>query len=345
MKRIGRITNTDNREAALYAQDVAQGSGTAVSGSMRDRGMYDVIVIGGGCAGMTAAMYLLRAGKRTLVLEAETFGGQMIAASKVENYPGIASIGGAELAQVMEAQILALGAEAVLTRVTELRVDKNAFWVSTDGEGDFCARKVILALGVKRRKLEIPGEDRLTGRGVSWCATCDGNFFRGKTVAVAGGGNTAVQEALELSEICSRVYLIHRRDTLRAEEYLIFRLRRTFNIELLSNQVIRRADGANRLEALLLEHVETGEQSCLPVDGLFEAVGMLPQNRAFAGVVPLDDSGYFVCDGSCRTRVPGVFVAGDCRAKALRQLVSAAADGAMAATEVLRELRGAENTR
>ena len=341
LKQVNRITDAGSKKAVLSALDAVHGSGSAANMSGNRREVFDVIVVGGGFAGMTAAMYLRRAGKRILVLEAETFGGQIVTSSEVENYPGIVSISGTELAQTMENQILTLGAETLSARVTGLQAEEDVFFVKTDGEGDFCTRKVILAVGVKHRKLGIPGEDRLTGRGISWCATCDGNFFRGKTVAVAGGGNTAVQEALELSGICSKVYLIHRRDTLRAEEYLTSRLREAPNIEFLPDRVIREAIGENRLESLLVEHVRTGEQSCLPVDGLFEAVGMLPQNQAFADLIPLDEHGYFACGEDCKTKIPGVFAAGDCRAKSLRQLVSAASDGAMAAMEAIRELSGA----
>lgn len=303
-----------------------------------DQELYDIAVIGGGFAGMTAAMYARRAGKQTVILEAEAFGGQIISSAEVENYPGVPSIGGADLAQAAEDQLDALGVTKKSARATALRTDGDGFCVETDGAGEVRAKKIILALGVRHRKLEIPGEERLTGRGISWCATCDGNFFRGKDVAVAGGGNTAVQEAIHLSDLCQTVYLIHRRDTLRAETWLTKKMREKKNIQFLPNTVIEEAVGETRLEGLRLKNVRTNEQTQLNVSGLFEAVGMLPQNEMVSGMIRLDEHGYIVAGEDCRTNVPGIYAAGDCRAKSLRQLVSASADGATSAMNAVNDL-------
>lgn len=300
---------------------------------------FDAAIVGGGFAGMTAAMYVRRGGRKPVIFEAEMFGGQIVSSAEVENYPGVATVGGAELAQAAEDQLDRLEVEKRLARVVGLRREGEYFCVVTDGGETVLARTVILAPGVRHRKLEIPGEERFTGRGISWCATCDGNFFRGKEVAVAGGGNTAVQEALHLSELCAKVYLIHRRAELRAEEWLAGRMRERENIVFLPDTVIREVKGTERLESLLLENLKTGERHELSVSGLFEAVGMIPQNEVFSSLVKSDPNGYIEAGEDCKTNVPGIFAAGDCRAKSLRQLISAASDGAVAAMNVLELLR------
>ena len=291
---------------------------------------YDIVIVGAGPAGMTAALYALRAGRSTLLLEGQSYGGQIIQSRKVENYPGTPEIGGVELAEQMMSQLRALDAEVISARVTGIVKATDGYEVlSTDAA--YTARAVILATGVTHRKLGVVGEEGLIGRGVSFCATCDGMFFRRREVAVVGGGNTAVQDALVLSEICSKVYLIHRRDTFRAERYLLDRLAKAENIEIITDSVVTEIKGEFALQAVILKNVKTDVVRELPVAGVFEAVGVLPQNAAFADVVDLDTDGYIVADEGCQTSATGIFAAGDCRQKQIRQLTTATADGTVAA--------------
>ena len=300
-------------------------------------GQYDIVVVGAGPAGMTAALYALRAGKRVLLLEGQAYGGQIVQSHKVENYPGAPEIGGYELAEQMMSQLRALEVELASERVTGIEPRDGGFAVLT-GQAEYAARTVILATGVGHRKLGVPGEDALIGKGVSFCATCDGMFFRRREVAVVGGGNTAVQDALVLSEICSKVYLIHRRDGFRAEERLMEKLRKAENVELITDTVVTEMQGEMRLESLNLRNVKTGEERNLAVAGVFEAVGNLPQNTAFVDLVELDSDGYIVTDDECRTSRRGIFAAGDCRRKRVRQLTTATADGTVAALAAAEDL-------
>ncbi len=295
---------------------------------------YEIVIVGAGPAGMTAALYALRAGKKVLLFEGSAYGGQIIQSRRVENYPGTGEIGGIELAEAMMEQLRALDAEVVFSPVTEVVKEENGFSV-VSGEGRCQASAVIFATGVTHRKLGVPGEAEFIGRGVSFCATCDGRFFRGRRVVVVGGGNTAVQDALVLSELCERVFLIHRREGFRAEERLMARLRERENIEVIPNTVVTSIEGGFRPERLELQNVKTGEKRLLEVAGVFEAVGTVPQNAAFAGLVSLDAEGYFETDADCRTEVPGLFAAGDCRRKSVRQLTTATADGTVAALSAI----------
>ncbi|MBQ7346456.1 MAG: thioredoxin-disulfide reductase [Clostridia bacterium] len=291
---------------------------------------YDIIIVGAGPAGMTAALYTLRAGKSTLLLEGQTYGGQIVQSRKVENYPGAPEIGGAELAEQMMAQLRALDAKVVSAHATGLRKTVDGYEVLTDGDV-YSASAVILATGVGHRKLGVPGEAQFIGRGVSFCATCDGMFFRRREVAVVGGGNTAVQDALVLSEICAKVYLIHRRDGFRAEKHLLDRLAKVENIELITDTVVTEMKGEFTLQSVTLRNVKTDEVRELAVSGVFEAVGVLPQNAAFADVVALSSDGYLLAGDDCQASAPGIFAAGDCRQKRVRQLTTATADGTVAA--------------
>ena len=291
---------------------------------------YDIAIVGAGPAGMTAALYGARAGKRVILFEGAVYGGQIVQSRLVENYPGAPDMDGYTLAEQMMLPLRRLEVEVVSAAVTAIEQSGNAFTVKTAKE-NVIARTVILATGVTHRKLGVPGEDALIGRGVSFCATCDGMFFRGREVAVIGGGNTAVQDALVLSEICSKVYLIHRRDAFRAEESLMERLRTTPNVEIVTDTVVSEMRGENRLTGLVIRNVKTNEVRELAVSGVFEAVGNLPQNAAFAELVELDADGYIVTDETCETNVKGVFAAGDCRQKSVRQLTTATADGTVAA--------------
>ena len=299
---------------------------------------YDIAIVGGGPAGMTAALYAARSGKSVVLFEGEMLGGQILPTRKIENYPALPDVDGYAFADGLTKQITALGVEIVYAAVTKIEKLDGAFSVFTNGEAYF-ASAVILATGLKHRKLGLDGEDSLIGRGVSFCATCDGMFFRKREVAVVGGGNTAVQDALVLAEYCSRVYLIHRRSELRAEKSLAEQMRAKENIEFIGETVIEEFEGEENLESLTLRNVTTGAVQYLPVAALFEAIGQLPQNAAFADLVELDEDGYFITDGECRTSCPGVFAAGDACRKNIRQLTTAVADGTIAALSAVEYLR------
>jgi thioredoxin reductase (NADPH) len=279
---------------------------------------------------MTAALYAVCAGKRVLLLEDGFYGGQIIQSNKVENYPGAPEINGVDLAERMMAQLAEQGLGTTYGKVEALARHENGFTLTTDA-GAYTAGAVILATGVGHRKLEVPGEEALIGRGVSFCATCDGMLFRGREVAVVGGGNTAVQDALVLAELCSQVYLIHRREGFRAEQRLMDRLGRAQNVTVLTNTVVTAMQGDARLESLTLQNVVSGEERQLPVAGVFEAVGNLARNAAFAEWITLDEGGYIVTDEDCATSCQGIFAAGDCRQKKVRQLTTAVSDGTVAA--------------
>lgn len=304
--------------------------------------MYDLIVIGGGPAGMTAALYAKRANKQVVLLEREFCGGQITKAREVENYPGIAHINGMDLAESMQAQLRELQVEVRLTEAKALSACSDGYTVETDS-GSVTARAVILATGLRHNMLSVPGEKEYVGRGVSFCAVCDGAFFRNREVAVVGGGNTALQDALYLSELCKKVYLIHRRASFRAERQLLLRAEATENIIFLTDTEVREIGGAQSVQYLILEHTVTGEREQLPINGIFEAIGQIPQNRAFSESVPLDADGYFCAGEDCKTDRKGIFVAGDCRKKEVRQLTTAVADGTVAALSALSYLDSFES--
>ena len=292
--------------------------------------MYDIGIIGGGTAGMTAAIYGQRAGKKTLILEGGVFGGQITSSPNVENYPGIASVSGSEFSMNLLDQATKLGAETVNEQVTGIRDEGEIKVILTD-RAEYPCRSVILATGVTHRHLGVPGEEKLAGSGVSYCATCDGMFFRGREVAVVGGGSTALQDAEFLSNYCSRVYLIHRRDEFRGEDNIVKRLEKKENVTFILSTVVEEIAGEYAVEKLILKSKKTGEKSELPVSGVFIAVGQISQNDRFADVVKLDGSGFILASEDCMTSRPGIFAAGDCRTKEVRQLTTAAADGAVAA--------------
>ena len=301
--------------------------------------MFDIIIIGGGPAGLTAALYARRNGKTVLLLEKEGFGGQIAASPRVENYPGVAAVSGAELAERMLEQVLAAGAETDIGTVTAIRDGGTGKTVVTEAGDEYAARSVILAAGARHRHLGLPGEEALTGRGVSYCAVCDGGFYRGRDVAVAGGGDTALQEALLLAELCRTVYLIHRRDTFRGDREKQDRLFSRPNVRRVTPAAVEALEaGPDGLRAVSVRDLASGELRAIPVDALFVAVGLLPENAAFADLVPLDAAGYAALGEDCAAPVPGVFAAGDCRAKTVRQLTTAVADGACAALGACRYL-------
>ena len=292
--------------------------------------MYDIGIIGGGTAGMTAAVYGQRAGKKTLIIEGGAFGGQITSSPNVENYPGIASVSGSEFSMNLLDQATKLGADTVTEQVTGIR-DEGSQKVIVTGSNEYPCKSVILATGVTHRHLGAPGEGRLAGAGVSYCATCDGMFFRGRDVAVIGGGSTALQDAEFLSNYCKKVYLIHRRDEFRGEDNIVKRLREKENVEFILSATVKEIAGEDAVEKLILNHKKTGEESELPVAGVFVAVGQIPKNEVFADVVKLDAGGFILASEDCLTSHPGIFAAGDCRTKEVRQLTTAAADGAVAA--------------
>lgn len=296
---------------------------------------YDIVIVGGGPAGLAAAIYARRADKSALILEKNGFGGQIAWSPKVDNFPGIPEISGAELADRMFSQALGLGAEAELTEVTAVSPTSGGFTVSTT-DGDYAAKAVILATGAQHRRLGVDREEELSGSGVCYCAVCDGAFYKDRPVAVAGGGDAALQDALLLSNVCSQVYIIHRRDEFRAEAANVRAVLSRGNITRIMNSRIVALEGEGELSGIVVEDKATGEKRSIAVDGLFVAVGYEAANAAFAPVATLDESGWFVTGEDCAAGVPGIFAAGDCRTKTVRQLTTAVGDGAAAAVAACR---------
>lgn len=297
--------------------------------------MYDIIIIGAGPAGLTAAVYARRAEKSVLVLEKGVFGGQVTYSPLIENYPGFAAMSGNEFAEKLIDQALSQGADIEMETVTEIRDNGSSKTVVTE-EGEHEAKAVIIATGVKHRQIGLPNENELVGEGVSYCAVCDGAFFRGQTVAVLGGGNSALQEAALLSETCKKVYVIQNLDYLTGEAKLAEKLKARDNVEFIMGTVISALNGEKSLESLTLRREADGAESNLEVSGLFVAIGLIPGNAAFADIAGLDEWGYIDSDESCLTKTPGVFTAGDCRKKQIRQITTAAADGSVAALAACR---------
>ena len=291
--------------------------------------MTDIIIIGAGTAGLSAAIYALRAGKSVLVMEQLTYGGQIINTPEVENYPGIKSISGFDFAQGLYEQAESLGAELKYEQVTGIE-DGEIKKVKTTG-GEYECKAVILATGAKNRPLGLDKETEFIGSGISYCATCDGAFFKGRVVAVNGGGNTALEDALFLSNYCSKVYLIHRRDEFRGEAKQVDKLKAKENVEFVLNATISELLGEDELEGVRIHDKVSGEDRDIELDGLFIAIGQMPENAAFAPLIELDKAGYIVAGEDCRTNVDGIYAAGDCRTKTVRQLTTAASDGAVAA--------------
>ena len=299
--------------------------------------MHDMIVVGGGPAGMTAALYALRNGKTALVIEKSGFGGQITHSPRVENYPGIMQMSGNEFADKMLEQILNQGAEIELETVCGIEDHGNVKVVVTQEGSRFEGKTVVIATGVEHRTLGLEGEDELTGEGVSYCAVCDGDFFRGKSVCVAGGGNSALQEAMLLSDKCEKVTILQDMDHLTGEQKMQDALAKKANVEIKTSVKITalRQEGG----ALTGVDIQTPKgNKTVPCDGLFVSIGLIPRNEEFASLADLNTYGYFDADESCQTRTPGVFVAGDCRSKTVRQLTTAAADGASAAITACRYL-------
>ena len=296
----------------------------------RMENLYDVVVIGGGPAGLTAALYLARARYRVVVVEKNHFGGQITITAEVVNFPGVERTSGAALTETMRKQAESFGAEFLLAEVTELDLSGDVKTVRT-GRGDLKCFGVLLATGAHPRELGLPGERELRGRGVSYCATCDGMFYRGKTVVVVGGGNTAVSDVLYLSRLCEKVYLVHRRDTLRASKVYLDPLQKAENVEFVWDSEVKQLLRDQAVTGVRVRNKKTGEERDIPCDGVFVAVGYLPNTQLYRGQVELDEAGYVLADETTQTNLPGVFAVGDLRKKPLRQVVTAASDGAVAA--------------
>ena len=291
---------------------------------------YDIVIVGAGTAGLSTAIYAVRAGKRVIVLEATTHGGQIVNTPEVENYPGIQKISGFEFANNLYEQAKSLGAEVIYEKVIGIEVNGEEKIVHTTKE-DYQAKAVILATGAKNRPLGLEHEKEWIGAGISYCATCDGMFYRGKDVAVAGGGNTALEDAIFLTNYCRKVYLIHRRDAFRGEEKLLQTLKEKPNVEFVLNANITRLIGEDGVDGVEVEDKNTHEKRVIDVMGLFVAIGQMPENSEFINVVDLDKGGYIEAKEDCKTKTKGIFTAGDCRTKKVRQLATAASDGAIAA--------------
>ena len=296
--------------------------------------MYDIIIVGAGPAGLTAALYALRANKKVLILESKSYGGQIINAAKIENYPGIAEVSGFDYATTLYNQVKKLGAEFKFETVIRIEEDKSVITKANT----YQAKAIVLATGSENRKLNLPNEDKFIGRGVSYCATCDGNFYRNKTVAVVGGGNTALEDAIYLSNLVEKLYLIHRRDEFRGEEKLVDELKTKENVEIIFNSNVVSLNGDKKLDSIVVED-NSGNKKELNVDGLFIAIGREPKNSVFANIIDLDENGYIKYTGDVHTNVSGIYVAGDAKVKELRQLTTAVSDGAIAATTAIREMK------
>lgn len=288
--------------------------------------MFDTIIIGGGTAGMTAAIYLLRADKKVLLLESTALGGQITASARIENFPGLFGVSGVEYADRLAEQMFEFGGSIDPVEVAKVEKTADGFLVRTTDEEEYEAKSIIIASGAAHRHLGVEREEELAG--ISYCAVCDGAFYKGKEVAVVGGGNAAVQSALSLADLCSKVTLIHRRDGFRCEPVLLERLRAKENVEFRLGAVVSKLLGETKLDAVELTYADHTEEMTL--DGLFVAIGQQPKNEPFADLCDLDEAGYIDAEEDCLTKTPGVFAAGDCRKKQVRQLATAAGDGAVA---------------
>ena len=296
--------------------------------------MYDIIIVGAGPAGMTAALYAKRANKKVLVLEANAYGGQIIKANIVENYPGLPNVSGFDFATNLYNQIKDFGCEVKFETVIKITNDKKVI----TNKGEYQAKAIILATGAFNRRLNIENEQEYIGRGLSYCATCDGNLYKDKTVAVVGGGNMALEDAIYLSNIARKVYLIHRRDSFRAEDRYVVEAKNKDNIEIIYNSNISKLIGHDKIEAILVKDNNDSETE-INIDGLFIAVGQEPKNEIFADIIKLNQYGYIESEDGVHTNQEGIYVAGDCRVKMLRQLTTAVSDGSIAATVAMKEMR------
>ena len=288
--------------------------------------MYDVIIIGGGPAGLSAGIYAARGGLKTVIVESKSIGGQAQTAHEIQNYPGIKAVGGFDLCYSMMEQCTSFGVDFALDRIAACDLQNKK--ITLESGNKLSAKFIIIATGASPRKLGVENESRFLGKGVSYCATCDGAFFKGKTVAVIGGGNTAVEDALYLEKLASKVYLVHRRDALRADRILCDRLEKS-NVEVIWSSVVQNLDGDDNLTQMTLKNVKNNTLSAVLIDGVFVAIGQIPESNIFEGVQKTSD-GYIITDENMRTDIDGVFAVGDVRDKTLRQVITACADGAIA---------------
>ncbi len=291
--------------------------------------MFDIIIVGGGPAGLVAALYACRANKKVLIIEKGSFGGQITFSPKVENIPGFAAVTGNEFAEKLVEQVLAQDAEVECAEVLEIK-DGDIKTVVTDS-GEFTAKSVIIATGAKHRLLGLENEENLIGEGISFCAVCDGAFYENKTVAVIGGGNSALQEAILLSELAKKVYVVQNLEVLTGEKKLSDKLSKKANVEIILSSTVEKILGDTELEGIEIKNSVSGKVETLKLDGMFVAIGLVPQNEIFKDLVKLDERGYIIADEFCKTSADGIFVAGDCRTKTIRQVITAAGDGAVAA--------------
>lgn len=298
--------------------------------------MYDIVIVGAGPAGLTAAIYARRANKSVLILEKNGFGGQITSSPKVENYPGFESVSGSELADSITSQVLAQGADVEIETVTEIKDNGKTKTVITEEGNEYECLSVIIAGGAKHRHLGLENEEKFIGEGISFCAVCDGAFYANKTVALIGGGNSALQEAILLCETCKKVYVVQNLDFLTGEERLQEILRSRGNAEIVTGAVVSKIPDGDALSSIVIKKTATGEETTLQIDGMFVAIGLEPENESFSNVADLDKFGYIDTDETCATKTAGVFVAGDCRKKAVRQVATAVADGAVAAISACR---------
>ena len=300
--------------------------------------MYDIIVVGAGPAGFTAAIYACRADKKVLVLEKETFGGQITFSPHVENYPGYAHMSGSEFGEKLLEQATALGAEIDMGEVNRIEKKGKVCHVYTAEGSEYVARSVIIATGSRHRPLGVEREEEFVGKGISYCAVCDGAFYAGREVAVIGGGNSALQEAVMLADICAKVTVVQNLGFLTGEKRLAQKLEEKDNVTIICNTVVEALEGEGLLSAVVLKNTETGDVTRLAVDGAFVCIGQIPENDAFSNLVAIDERGYIVSDEDCFTPDEAIFVAGDCRTKKVRQITTATADGAVAAVAACRYL-------
>lgn len=296
--------------------------------------MYDIIIVGAGPAGLTAALYALRANKKVLVFEAKAYGGQILNAATVENYPAVEKITGYEFATNLYNQVKKLGCEIKYETVERVSEDKHVI----TSEGEYSAKAVIIATGVTNRKLNLKGEEEFVGKGVSYCASCDGNFYKEKIVAVNGGGSTALEDALYLADIAKKVYVIHRRDQFKGEAKLVSDCESKENIEFILNSTVKSINGKEKLESITVEDIQ-GNTKDVKVDGLFIAIGQEPRNQIFANVADINEYGYIESSDGVHIKIDGIYVAGDTRVKSLRQLTTAVSDGSIAATMAIKEMK------
>lgn len=296
--------------------------------------MYDIIIVGAGPAGLTSALYALRANKKVLVLEYKNYGGQIINASKIENYPGLPNISGFDFATALYNQVKSLNGEVRYETVTRIDEDKTVI----TNKNSYKAKAIILATGSENKKLNIPNEIDFIGKGISYCATCDGNFYKNKIAAVVGGGNTALEDAIYLSDLASEVYLIHRRDVFKGEKKYLDELKQKENVKIILNSSVMLVEGNDTLEQIVIQN-NKGENTTIRIDGLFIAIGQEPKNESFSNLVALNKQGYFVSEDGVHTDKEGIYVAGDAREKNVRQITTAVSDGTIAALTAISEMK------